>query len=349
MRTSPAPAHLDLARLAPSSFAFVMATGITGVAAKLHHLDTLAWTLFGINVLAWLVLAVLNVLRVALHGADVAADLHDHARSIGFLTSVAGTAVLATEFILYRESVAIAAVLATIALLLWFGLTYAIFAALTIRPEKPRLEQGLNGSWLLAVVALQSLAVVGALLSAHVGQPWRLQLNFAVLSLWLFAGALYTWLMTLIIYRYTFLRFSPADLSPPSWINMGAMAISALAGTQLVANASQAPFLASMLPFLKGFTLLYWATGTWWIPLLVVLAAWRHGVRREPLRWNPLVWAAVFPLGMYCAATTRVAQEFDIPFLLPLASLFLWLALAVWGTAVAVLAAQWFGRRPIST
>jgi hypothetical protein len=34
-------------------------------------------------------------------------------------------------------------------------------------------------------------------------------------------------------YRYTFFKFSPGDLTPPYWINMGAMAISALAGSLL--------------------------------------------------------------------------------------------------------------------
>jgi hypothetical protein len=36
-----------------------------------------------------------------------------------------------------------------------------------------------------------------------------------------------------------------------------------------VANAPQAPLLHELLPFLKGCTILYWATGTWWLPLLV--------------------------------------------------------------------------------
>lgn len=57
---------------------------------------------------------------------------------------------------------------------------------------------------------------------------------------------------------------------------MGAMEISTLAGARLLENASDAPFLASLLPFLKGFTVFYWATATWWIPILLVLGVWRH-------------------------------------------------------------------------
>jgi len=44
----------------------------------------------------------------------------------------------------------------------------------------------------------------------------------------------------------------PGDLAPPYWINMGAMAISTLAGSLLILNAPQAPYLMSLLPFLKA-------------------------------------------------------------------------------------------------
>src|SRR3546814_14641863 len=116
-------------------------------------------------------------------------------------------------------------------------------------------------------------------------------------------------MMSLIFYRYTFFEFSPADLSPPYWINMGAMAISALAGSLLIINAPDAPFLGSMLPFIKGFPVFFWATGTWWIPLLLVLASWRHAVRRFPFRIDPLHWGAVFPLCLDPARRLRQGYE----------------------------------------
>jgi hypothetical protein len=91
--------------------------------------------------------------------------------------------------------------------------------------------------------------------------------------MWLWGGMLYIWMMSLIFYRYTFFTLEPGDLSPPYWINMGAMAISTLAGSLLILNSPDAPFLLSLLPFIKGFTVFYWATGTWWIPMLLVLAS----------------------------------------------------------------------------
>ncbi len=211
---------------------------------------------------AWLVLWLLNVLRMVRHPERFFADMVDHLRGPGFFTMVAGTAVLGSQFVIFAAGYRVATALAGVALALWVGLTYTIFVAFTIKENKPSLDQGISGAWLLAVVATQSLAVLSALLAAHASPPWKLELNFFALSMWLWGGMLYIWMMSLIFYRYTFFRLAPDDLTPPYWINMGAMAVSTLAGSLLIVNAPEAPFLTSILPFLKGFTIFYWATGT---------------------------------------------------------------------------------------
>jgi tellurite resistance protein TehA-like permease len=150
--------------------------------------------------------------------------------------------------------------------------------------------------------------------------------------MWLWGG-IYIWIISLIFYRYTFLSFSPGDLTPPYWINMGAMAISTLAGAQLAQNRPDAPFLASLLPFLKGFTILYWATGTWWIPMLLALSVWQHLIQRLPLRYDPLSWGAVFPLGMYTVATRQMAAALELPFLNSFLPAMFMVALIAWTLA----------------
>ena len=84
-------------------------------------------------------------------------------------------------------------------------------------------------------------------------------------------------------------------------------------------NTPDAPFLKSLLPFLKGFTVFYWATGTWWIPMLAILAAWRYIYKR-------------FPLGMYTASTFQMAKAMQLEFLLVVPRVFLWIAIAAWLT-----------------
>ena len=143
----------------------------------------------------------------------------------------------------------------------------------------------------------------GALVAPQLGACREAALFFSLI-MWLGGGMLYIWIISLIFYRYTFLPLDPRQLAPPYWINMGAMAISTLAGTLLASNAPQSPLLTTLLPFLLGLTLLFWATATWWIPLLVALGIWRHLLCRVPLPYDVVYWSAVFPLA--CTLYARI-------------------------------------------
>ena len=332
----------DVESLSPSYFALVMATGIISLALHLLGWPRLALALLGLNGVMWCALWLLTVIRLLRYPQRFFGDMADHLRGPGFFTTVAGTAVLGSQLVILLGNVRGAAVLWVISMVLWLLLTYSIFTAIIIKRVKPTLDQGISGAWLLAVVATQSLTVLSALLAAHSDAHWRLELNFFALSMWLWGGMLYIWMASLIFYRYTFFAFSPGDLQPPYWINMGAMAISTLAGSLLIVNSPDAPFLHSLLPFLKGFTVFYWATGTWWVPMLVVLGVWRYVVRRFPMTYNPLYWGAVFPLGMYAASTHEMSLALELDFLGFIPVTFLLLALLAWLAAFSGLLRQLF-------
>ncbi|HEU0228950.1 MAG TPA: tellurite resistance/C4-dicarboxylate transporter family protein [Burkholderiaceae bacterium] len=333
-----------LGSMSPAYFGMVMATGVVSIAANLSGHDTIARALFILNIVFYVVLLVLSGLRTVFALRRVLFDLTHHRRAPSFFTSVAGTSIVGIQCIEFAHRPDIAIGLWILAIIMWLGLTYSIFTALIIKTNKPTLDHGINGSWLLAVVATQSIAVLGSILTANHALPDRLEMNFFALSIWLWGGMLYIWMISLIFYRDVFFRFSPHDLAPPYWINMGAMAISTLAGSLLILNAGDAPYLKSLLPFLKGFTIFYWATGVWWIPMLIVLELWCYVFKKFPVRYDPLYWGAVFPLGMYAAGTYTMDKAMHFGFLEPLPTAFFYIALVAWAATFVGLARQLWDR-----
>ncbi|HEX6190292.1 MAG TPA: tellurite resistance/C4-dicarboxylate transporter family protein, partial [Pyrinomonadaceae bacterium] len=264
----------------------------------------------------------------------VRADIADHVRGPGFFTVVAGTSVLGSQFVIVVGQSGVAAVLWLAALLFWLIIMYTFFTAVTVRENKPSIEIGLSGAWLVAVVATQSISVLGTLLVDR-WNVYRELLLFFTLSMFLIGCMLYLLLITVIFYRFTFVNLTTATLTPPYWINMGAVAITTLAGARLILAAPEWSLLREILPFLKGFTLFFWAAGTWWIPLLFILGFWRHIYKRFPLRYDPQYWGMVFPLGMYTVCTFQLSKAIDFPALLIIPRCFIYLALIAWLAAAA--------------
>lgn len=247
---------------APAGFAAVMATGIVSIAAHLLDVAVVAVALFAINVAAYLALWLLLGLRIARDPRALARELADHRRGGGFLAIVAGTCTLGAQTELIAGGLAVATALLILGAVLWIVLLYAFLAALMVRPEKP--AGGIDGGWLLAVVATESIAVLIALLAVHWHAPLRRDADFVAVSLWLSGGMLYVWLVALVVHR------------------------------------------------------------------LAVLFAWRHAVHGVPLRYHPLHWGAVFPLGMYAVATLEMDRAMALGFLDVIAHVAFWIALTAW-------------------
>ena len=334
-----------IAGLFPGYFALVMATGIVSIAASLLEMYIVAGGLLWINMAAYGILSTLLVVRVARYFPRVRADLNDHVRGPGFFTVVAATCVLGSQLIVVASRPDLALVLWFVGLALWIVIMYAFFTLITVREEKPPLEKGLNGAWLIAAVATQSVSVLGTMLAAHF-TAYRQELLFFTLCMFLIGCMLYLLLITLIFYRFTFLTLTIETLTPPYWINMGAVAITTLAGARLIIAAGDSPVLAEMLPFLKGFTVFFWASGTWWIPLLFTLGFWRHVYKRFPIRYDPQYWGMVFPLGMFTVCTFQLSRAISFEPLMWIPAVSIYFALAAWIAAFAGLLYTLFVSRP---
>jgi tellurite resistance protein TehA-like permease len=152
--------------------------------------------------------------------------------------------------------------------------------------------------------------------------------------LWGIGIVLYGIFVTLFAYRIFFLKVTAADLNPLWWVIMGAAAIATNAGSTLILTPTEVPFLEQMHPFIDGTTLILWAWGTWWIPLLIIIGFWRHVVWREPLRYHPTYWNLVFPLGMYTVATYRLGLAADFPPLRTAPHVLIWIAFTAWSVTM---------------
>ena len=322
----------------PGYFALVMATGIVSLAWHFQGSDAIAMVLFWINVPAYVLLWTITVWRLIRFPSEMLQDLTSHARGAPFLTQVAATSVLGMQFVVLTSHALLAKWLWLLALLLWFVLTYTFFTAITVREPKPKLEAGIHGGWLLIVVATESLCTLGTMVAPLFARP-ELVL-FTSLNAYLLGAMFYIILITLILYRWFFRSMEAQMLTPPYWINMGALAITTLAGARLLMALDTSFFTISLKPFIAGFTLFFWATATWWIPLLLAVGCWRHLWQRLPLEYDPQYWSLVFPLGMYSAATRSLAQVLGLSFLKFIPVLFAVVALIAWATALVGLCRQ---------
>src|SRR5689334_9532728 len=92
-----AAAGTSIGDLPPSIFSIVMATGIVSLAALGNGWPTVGWCLFGLNVIAYIVLWTCIAARCLQFRDRVLADYRNHAKAPGFFTLVAGTCVLGNQ------------------------------------------------------------------------------------------------------------------------------------------------------------------------------------------------------------------------------------------------------------
>lgn len=315
--------------MSPAYFALTMATGIVAISAHHHGLKELSLALSLINRVAFPILLALLFLRVFMFPLKVLEDASNHKIAHGFFTVVAAMSVVGSEFVILDQKTEIGISLWWGAIILWGIFTYLIFSALTIKKNKPLFADGINGGWLVAVVSTQSIVVLGCVLNGEVFENRDIGL-FALISFWLFGGMLYLWIIALIFYRYMFYSFSPRDLMPPYWINMGSVAISTLAGVLLYRCLDSSDLLQPLRPFVLGVTIAFWATATWWIPMLFILGVWRHCIHKIKISYDPLYWGLVFPFGMYSVCTFQLASVVGLSFLFVISKISITVALVSW-------------------
>jgi tellurite resistance protein TehA-like permease len=194
--------------------------------------------------------------------------------------------------------------------------------------SRPRtdLRDHAHGAWLLPSVATSGVATSAASLAVSRHLRWLLWLAVVVWALALLIYAAVTWL---IAWQAVSAPFVADQVTPDSWILMGALAIATLAGAHVVAGVAALGGPAG-LSWVRPATMVSWAVASLWIPVLLFAEVWRVDRRTGSLHYQGAWWSAVFPLGMYATATAACAVALRWPALRTISLVFFWDALAAW-------------------
>ncbi len=335
--------------LHPGYFAMVMSTGIVSIAFKGLGFDLIFKALFFINVATYLVLLCMLVARIVVFTGDFLDDLRHPMRGFGFLTFVVGTNTLGVQFLLLSY-IDVAKVLWISAFVCWFLFMYSIYMCLITLASEP-IEKAISGATLLTIVSNQSVAVLGSKLASSFGAYSEI----VFLTSWIFWAMgfiLYLIVITLVTYRLLFRKMEPKDWTGPYWICMGAVAITTLAGSNLVINMDAQPIMEGLSSATLVITFLAWAIGLWWIPIQIFMDIWslkKVNISDKAPMWikvfpwlrlglggaeshfyNPLAWGRVFPMGMFTACTIALSAASGMKGLFVIPKYWGWFALLVW-------------------
>ncbi len=311
----------------PTYFALAMSTGIICIASNMLGYYAISNWLFIINNIEFAILFVVLILRLVFFFDDFKVDLSSHSNGAGFLTIVAASCILGAEYGLLKYHFDVGIILWVFALFTWIIIVYSFFILITIKKQKPSLEKGINGSWLLFVVSVQALSILGSVISPYLNLSLDAIL-FINLFFYLLGLLFYFIVIGIIFYRTTFFPMKRNEFEPSYWIDMGAAAISTLAGVMLIKNIRGINEFQDYIPAIKLFSVLFWIAGTWWIPVICSLEIWRH--KFIPFRYNVGYWSLVFPIGVYTVCTWQLADVLGLSFLKKIPEVSIYIAWIVW-------------------
>lgn len=313
--------------LYPGYFAMTMATGIISVALFMQSFQKLSNIFFVITLVTWVIMTLLYTWRLIKFPKIVLENLINPKTTFIFFTFVAATNICG--LLLYQHDyVFIALICWAVAFIYWSALMYFGFASLCFA-HRDRDVNVVHGGWLILIVGTQSLVLLGTKIAGELG-TFAAYMMVEIHMLWALGLIFYAIFVTLFCYRIFFMNMDTSDYSPLMWVVMGAAAISANAGSSLLLTDPVIQLLVGLRPVVQMLSIMLWTWATWWIPLLVIIGLWKHVYCRIPLRYEPMQWSIIFPLGMYTVATNNLALSAEFEPLLYLSRGMLWVALVSW-------------------
>ncbi len=312
----------------PDAFAVVMATGIVAVAGYDHGYWRIGIALSVLAVVAFGVLAVSLLRLVITRSAQIRARVRDPDVTLRMFAFVAACAVLGVRF---NDHPAVVCLFGGLALAAWLGLVPLALVAAGSRLGAELREQA-RGAWLLPSVATAGLTITAADLAISLRRPALLTIATVA---WILGMVLYLAVTGLIAWRVRTNPLRPGEVTPDSWILMGALAITALAGDHILTAARTLRAPAGLPNWAGPVTQGAWVLASLWIPVLLYAQLWRVDQVAGSLRYRSAWWAAVFPLGMYSTTCAATATELHLRSLRTVSLVFFWIACTVWALVAA--------------
>jgi tellurite resistance protein TehA-like permease len=330
------------------SFAVVMATGIVSTALRADGFARFSAVLLAIAAACFAVLVVVFALRAATFPAELRAELASPRSAFTGFAFVAACGVLGDRLADDGHD-GVAAALAAAALAAWLVLTCLVPGRLAVRRRTQTAITDINGTWYLWAVGTQSLAIAAAFLGAG-GILGARPAALAAIIAWLAGVVAYLLISALVAARL--LRAGLPQRSPtaPYWVAMGGASITVLAAT-LILHDTGSPAVRAARPALTAAAVGFWILASSLIPLLLGRVAWRHLLRREPVRYRADLWMVVFPAGMYATASLQLATAARFPLAHAVGTVATWVAAAAWTLTLTamIVAGLRAVRRPCAT
>jgi tellurite resistance protein TehA-like permease len=278
-----------------------MATGIVSVALELDGRRVASLVLLWIALAVWIWLAVSAAGRLLLDRDALLAE----ARRPGSLSGVAAVCVLGTSLTLHGQRLP--------------GEAFLVLAALLFAFLGPRVCAGSglggSGSAFLLPVSLFATAVLAASLAAAAHRTWLIVVAIVLAAL------------AVPAYALVFAGFDLRQLLEgrgDHWVAAGAVAIGAVACGE-IGMAAGGGALPAIGPAARTAAFCLWALA---MALLAPLLA--AELLRPRLGFDRRRWATAFPLGMYAAMCFTVGRLDGPGWIVDLANLWTWVALAFW-------------------
>ena len=300
----------DVATAVPvGSAAVVMGTGIVSIALSLDQHETASRALLLIAGATWVTVTVLLSWRCVSDRRRFLAE----ARSPAGLDGVAANAVLGARLVILGW-IAPGIVLLLAASTMWLVL---------LGPVLGRIPAHATGVAFMVTVSTEALAVLAAMVAVSETATWLIDLALVPAAL------------GIALYPFALARFDTSELfagKGDHWVAGGALAICALAVSEILHAATRLGTLNDALGMLRVIALCLWVGAALWLPLLLAAEVWRPRERYDLRRWS-----TVFPLGMYAVSSFSVASATQTGALATFGRVWIWLAAAGWTVAFLAL------------